>query len=161
VRNSPFLQGIIEIGGSRRAAEVNQFARIGNRDIGMAPCQKRAKSEIESPVRRDVSREGGSSAPGEPVEIRVSDDAIIEMHGSGSLRHVASFQIGDESYRRTGDVRNSDRASGAFRDELRLVWSGDRAGRRRFARSRRAWRAIVAYSLFCAAIVCVIWFLLK
>ena len=90
-RKASFLQGFSRLGGSKAFAEPPAFARLGNRAIVEARDPKPGGSgEREDYLRYEKRHRGCARASSEPVEIRVSADAIIEVSSTGRLRHVAA-----------------------------------------------------------------------
>jgi hypothetical protein len=161
VRKVAFLQGILRVCVSRKPHGAYDFAHLANRDISLARREKRTNSESEDLMRRDLSGKRAESAAREPLEIRVSGDAIIEVFGSSCDRHVAAWEIGAEGYQPARHVQSFRPTRGVVPGGLSLTRQRQFAERHRFARSTRAWRATLAYAIFCAATVLVVWFLLR
>lgn len=157
LRKGAFLQGIVRVGAASRFVGGDGFAHLRKRAI--AEARRAAPREIcdaEGIMSREVFRGWGARESSEPCEIRVSSDAIIEVHGTGLLRHVAW-----EGLAESGFVHRIEE-----RAELAAPSGGDEYSRwlhRSAMRARRtgAWRAIAAYALFTAVAAAVVWLLLK
>jgi len=142
--------------GLRGAAAPYAFAHLRKRAIDdastTAPCEI---GETEEVMRRELSREWSARDASEPSEIRVTSDAIIEVHGTGLLRHVTWEGVAEgASFRRI--EQRGELAAPSAGDEY-AGWV-DRSAMR--AQRIRVCRAIAAYALFAVAVAAAIYFLL-
>jgi hypothetical protein len=132
-----FLQRHLWPGGVGIRQEAYKIVHLRNRDIhGPAFLTYDGTSGAGDSVHRDVGNSGDSRVSCELIEIRVTAEAIIEVHGDCRCGQVASLVRGAA---RTGDIMTP----------------------RATTNRRVTTQAVFAYALFGAAAACVIWILLR
>jgi hypothetical protein len=152
-----FLQGFVRGGAAGGASGADGFAHFGKRAIVGARHAAAGKiNDTDRIMRREISSGWSASASGEPSEIRVTGDAIIEVHGTGLLRHVTW----------EGRAEGTTLSRIEERGELATLSDDDEYGRwvRRnamHARRRSMCRAIAVYALFATAAAGAIYFVLR
>jgi hypothetical protein len=156
-RKPAFLQGFMGLDGFHGSKEAAIFAHSQKRDIdrprGLASGENFG---IEGTAGRERLRGISARTNSEPSEIRVSGDAIIEVHGTGLLRHVTWERLADDATLRRIEERG----------ELPMLPAGDEYHQWLYRSAMRAqririFRAIGAYTAFASAAALLIWFLLK
>ncbi len=145
VRKAASIQGFVPVHKYGATGAAFPFARLENRATAGVRYERQGEAgATEEFLRHESHHRRIADEHCEPVEIRVSADAIIEVHGTGTRKHL---------------LRDADGIAAAWTSrDANAVQFRCSATR---ARHMRAARANFAYAAFGAAAAFAIWVLLR